>query len=94
MRSANLFRCPAVIATGVDRPLTLTGHFVYIDIVTGSEFRKLRKDAGFSQAKLGRELDIAVRTMTRWERGETPIPRMAVLAVRYLIATKNSKGVR
>ena len=74
--------------------MTDTCHFVYIDNMTGGDFRRLRRSAGFSQAKLCRELDVSIRTMTRWERGETPIPKLAVLALRYVIANKHERGVR
>lgn len=62
--------------------------------MTDREFRKLRKSAGYSQAKLGRELDVAVRTVTRWERGETPIPKMAELSLKYIVAKNAEKGKR
>ena len=65
-----------------------------MDIMTGGEFRKLRRSAGYSQAKLCRELDVSIRTMTRWERGETPIPKLAVLALKYVIAEKVKQEVR
>jgi transcriptional regulator with XRE-family HTH domain len=42
--------------------------------VTGKEFRKLRRSAGFSQAQLSSEMDVTIRSLTRWETGETPIP--------------------
>jgi len=74
--------------------LTNTSYFVYIDNMTGKEFRKLRVDAGYSQAQLCREIDVAVRTMTRWETGETPIPKMAELALRYVVEKKRGKGTR
>jgi transcriptional regulator with XRE-family HTH domain len=61
--------------------------------MTGSEFRKLRLSAKYSQAKLCRELDVAIRTMTRWETGETPIPKIAELASKYVIE-KKQKGTR
>jgi transcriptional regulator with XRE-family HTH domain len=61
--------------------------------MTGSQFRKLRRGAGYSQAKVARELDVAIRTLTRWEREETPIPKMAELALKYVIGNKE-KGTR
>jgi len=73
--------------------LTATSHFGYMDIMTGKEFRKLRTSAGYSQAKLCRELGVAVRTMTRWETDETRIPKMAWLALKY-VAEKKEKGSR
>jgi len=61
--------------------------------MTGRQFRKTRRDAGYSQAKVARELDVAIRTLTRWEREETPIPKMAELALKYVIGNKE-KGTR
>jgi transcriptional regulator with XRE-family HTH domain len=53
--------------------------------VTGDEFRKLRKRGGYSQSQLAREIDITIRSLTRWETGETPIPKIAEFALRYII---------
>jgi len=60
--------------------------------VTGSKFRKLRRDAGYSQSQLSRELDITIRSLTRWERGETPVPKIAELALKYVIEKRRGKG--
>jgi transcriptional regulator with XRE-family HTH domain len=62
--------------------------------MTGNEFRKLRATGGYSQAKLCRELDVAIRTMTRWETGETPIPKIAELALKYVVEKKRGKETR
>jgi transcriptional regulator with XRE-family HTH domain len=62
--------------------------------MTGNEFRKLRAAAGYSQAKLCQELEVAIRTMTRWETGETTIPKIADLALKYIIEKKGGKGKR
>jgi transcriptional regulator with XRE-family HTH domain len=62
--------------------------------MTGAEFRKLRRSIGYSQAKVCKEMDVAPRTVTRWETGETPIPKMAVLALKYLIAMAAKKETR
>jgi len=56
--------------------------------VTGNEFRKLRKAGGFSQSQLAREIDVTIRSLTRWETGETPIPKIAELALRYVVKKK------
>jgi len=61
--------------------------------VTGKEFTKLRRSAGLTQAQLAREIDVTIRSLTRWETGETPIPKIAELALRYVIE-KKQKGVR
>ena len=60
--------------------------------MTGNEFRKLRRSAGYSQSQLSKELDIRIRSLTRWETGETAIPRIAELALRYVIEKKRGKG--
>jgi transcriptional regulator with XRE-family HTH domain len=62
--------------------------------MSGNEFRKLRALAGYSQAKLCKELDVTIRTMTRWETGETQIPKMAELALKYVIEKKSGKEKR
>jgi transcriptional regulator with XRE-family HTH domain len=61
--------------------------------VTGNEFRRLRRTAGYSQSQLAREIDVTIRSLTRWETGETPIPKIAELALKYTIE-KKQKGIR
>ena len=66
-------------------------HLTTIDVestlcrVKGNEFRNLRKSAGFSQSQLSKELDVTIRSITRWETDVNPIPRIAELAIRYLV---------
>jgi transcriptional regulator with XRE-family HTH domain len=52
--------------------------------MTKKEFKLLRSLIGLSQGKLAKELGVTTRTITRWERGEFPIPRIAELALRNL----------
>ena len=47
-------------------------------------FKKERLAKGYSQSQLARELDVDVMTISRWERGVMPIPRMAELALSSL----------
>jgi transcriptional regulator with XRE-family HTH domain len=54
-------------------------------------FAKLRLEAGFTQAELSRELDVTIRSITRWETGETPIPKLAELALRYVIEKRGRR---
>ena len=63
-------------------------------LVTGKEFRKLRLSSGYSQSQLSREIDVTIRSLTRWETGETPIPKIAELALKYLIEKQSEKGKR
>ncbi|OGQ80297.1 MAG: hypothetical protein A3F90_10655 [Deltaproteobacteria bacterium RIFCSPLOWO2_12_FULL_60_19] len=60
------------------------GHHVVQDIMTKKEFKLLRGLLGLSQGKLAKELGVTIRTITRWERGEFAIPRIAELAIRNL----------
>ena len=54
--------------------------------MTGRELQRLRKQAGLSQTDLARRADLTVRTIGRWELGEVPIPRIAALGLRVLLA--------
>ncbi len=56
--------------------------------VTGNQFRELREKIGYTQSILSREMDVTIRTITRWETDDSPIPKMAELALRYLAAEK------
>ncbi len=52
--------------------------------MTPREFAKLRKSIGYSQSQLAREMDLYVRSISRWETGEIPLPKLAELALLYL----------
>jgi DNA-binding XRE family transcriptional regulator len=52
--------------------------------MTKKEFKQLRHLISLSQGKLAKEMGVTSRTITRWERGEFPIPRIAELALRNL----------
>jgi len=60
--------------------------------MTSRKFKDLRRSIGYSQAKVAREMGITVRTITRWEQGEFPIPRMAELALRTVVSENKKKG--
>ncbi len=62
-------------------------------IVTKGEFKTLRKSIGYSQARLSKEMDVTIRSLTRWETGEVAIPKIAELALRY-IADRTKKKRR
>ena len=59
--------------------------------VTGKKFRDLRNSAGYSQSQLSWEIDVTIRSLTRWETGETPIPKIAELALKYVKEKKPKK---
>jgi DNA-binding XRE family transcriptional regulator len=52
--------------------------------VTKDEFKKLRETAGHTQASLAVAMGAHVRTVWRWELGETVIPKVVELALRYI----------
>jgi DNA-binding transcriptional regulator YiaG len=49
--------------------------------MTAKGFKRMRLVKHYSQTQLARELDVDVMTVSRWERGVVPIPRMAELAL-------------
>ena len=65
-------------------PLDKHRRNVYMIIVTKDEFKKLRESIGYSQARLSTEMDLTIRSLTRWETGEVAIPKIAELALRYI----------
>jgi DNA-binding XRE family transcriptional regulator len=49
------------------------------------EFRKFRESIEYSQAMLSREIDVSIHGISRWENDEVPIPKIAELALRYIV---------
>lgn len=60
--------------------------------VTKEEFKKLRETAGHTQASLAKAMGVHLRTVWRWELGETIIPKVVELALRYV--AEHSEKVR
>jgi DNA-binding transcriptional regulator YiaG len=56
------------------------------------DFKKMRLKKGYSQSQLARELDVAVMTISRWERQAISIPRMAELALSFLKPRPKTKN--
>jgi len=52
--------------------------------VTKDEFRKLRESAGHTPTSLAVAMGVHLRTVWRWELGETIIPKVVELALRYV----------
>jgi len=52
--------------------------------MTPEEVRAYRARYGLAQVELARLLGLADRTVRAWERGEWPVPQVAVLAMREL----------
>jgi transcriptional regulator with XRE-family HTH domain len=59
--------------------------------MTGPQFKKLRESIGYSQARLSKEIDVTIRSLTRWETGETPIPKIAEIALKHVVSAAKSK---
>jgi DNA-binding transcriptional regulator YiaG len=59
-----------------------------------TEFKKLRKSVGLSQSQLARELDLYVRTISKYENNDLVIPKVTELALRYVVqqAKKKERG--
>jgi DNA-binding transcriptional regulator YiaG len=60
-------------------------------MMKGKEFKYLRRSLGLSQSQLSKELDVTIRSITRWETDVNPIPKMAALALRYLASETRAK---
>jgi DNA-binding transcriptional regulator YiaG len=60
--------------------------------MTRQEFKKLRESVGYSQVQLAKEFGVYVRSISRWETGEFPVPKMAELALRYIVDQVKRKG--
>ena len=73
-------------------PLDICRHCVYKDNMSGKEFRKLRESIGYSQALLSGEIDVSIRGISRWENEEVPIPKIAELALRYIVEHHTKRG--
>jgi transcriptional regulator with XRE-family HTH domain len=52
--------------------------------MTGEELRRRRERLKMTQAELARRLDVQRVTVTRWENGQTAIPRAIELALREI----------
>lgn len=52
--------------------------------MTATQMQKARKRLGWSQARLAEALEVHSMTVSKWEREEQPIPKMAELAIRWL----------
>ena len=56
------------------------------------ELRRLRRALKMSQRELGEALDLHKGTIARAERGEIPLPRTTLFAVKYLLSEKQKPG--
>lgn len=49
--------------------------------MSSSELKARREALGMTQARLARELEVDVITVSRWERGVYPVPKYIELAM-------------
>jgi|RhiMetStandDraft_8_1073273.scaffolds.fasta_scaffold78022_2 DNA-binding transcriptional regulator YiaG len=70
-----------------------TGALVIVTMI-GREFKKLRESTGLSQSQLGRELDLYVRTISKYENDDLVIPKVTELALRYVVQQAKQKERR
>ena len=54
-------------------------------IRTGVEFKFVRKVVGLRATEVAEMLDVRPETMSRWERGELDLPRLAAFALGELL---------
>jgi len=53
-------------------------------IITGERFRELRRELGFTQLQIGKELGVTRQTIREWETKGKRIPKMAEMSMRYI----------
>jgi transcriptional regulator with XRE-family HTH domain len=63
---------------------TKVAEIVKRGIRTGSEFKLVRKVAGFRANDIAMLLDVAAETVSRWESGKVALPRTALFALAEL----------
>lgn len=62
--------------------------------MSAGEFRSARLRLGLSQQSAAELLEVHVMTVSRWERGHTPVSQVASLAMRYLLGQADGAGRR
>ena len=60
--------------------------------MTAKDFKKERLKKNYTQSELAKEFGVTVITVSRWERGVVPIPRMAELSLSALKRKPKRKG--
>ena len=59
--------------------------------MTAKQFQTARRRTDMTQQALAHELQVGVGTISRWENGVLPVPKLVDLAMRYLIANRRAK---
>jgi DNA-binding transcriptional regulator YiaG len=60
--------------------------------VNKDEFKKLRESGGHTQSSLAGAMGVHLRTVWRWELGETIIPKVVELALLYIVEHASKIG--
>ncbi len=63
-------------------------------IMTGKNLRRIRQRLEMTQSEMGIAIGMRKNSVARMERGEMPIRKTTVMAVRYLLVMKSKKGGR
>jgi hypothetical protein len=58
------------------------------------QFRKILEKAELTQTEAGRLIGVTARQMRRYVSGETPVPLVVVLALRYVIDQRQKETKR
>jgi transcriptional regulator with XRE-family HTH domain len=60
--------------------------------MTGEEFRKVREEAGLTQADVAKALEVTETSIYRWENGKAPISKAVEFALRSVAGSKTSRS--
>ena len=61
-------------------------------IMTGKNLRRIRQRLEMTQSEMAICIGMRKNSVARMERGEMPIRKTTVMAVRYLLVMKSKKG--
>lgn len=61
--------------------------------MTKDEFKKLRQNIGHTQTSIAEAMGVHLRTVWRWELGETVIPKVVESALRYIVEHAKTKNL-
>ena len=64
----------------------------YTVVVQPLQLRKILEKAQLTQAEAGRLIGVTDRTMRRYVSGETPVPRVVVLALAHVIEQRKKEA--
>ncbi len=68
------------------------GKLPYTMLMRPRQFRKLLENADLKQVEAAKAIEVDPRTMRRYVSGETPVPLVVVLALRYVIEQRQMEA--